>query len=84
MDPAMRIFELGKRFPADEMYPLTGQIRRSSRSVCTNLAEAWRRRRYERLRRRQCPSGRNRPLLALEGSVGIRNWLTAAGLIGAS
>ena len=46
-EAAMRIFELSKRFPREEMYSLTDQIRRSSRSVCANLAEAWRKRRYE-------------------------------------
>jgi four helix bundle protein len=46
-DAAMRIFELSKAFPREEMYSLTDQVRRSSRSVCTNLAEAWRKRRYE-------------------------------------
>lgn len=45
---AMEIFELSKRFPREETYSLTDQIRRSSRSVCANLAEAWRKRRYER------------------------------------
>src|SRR5438105_1207700 len=44
---AMRIFELSKRFPKEERYSLTDQIRRASRSICSNLAEAWRRRRYE-------------------------------------
>ena len=44
---AMRIFEVSKRFPREEMYSLTDQIRRSSRSVCGNVAEAWRKRRYE-------------------------------------
>ncbi|MCI0485731.1 MAG: four helix bundle protein [Blastocatellia bacterium] len=44
---AMRIFELSKTFPKEEVYSLTDQIRRSSRSVCANLAEAWRKRRYE-------------------------------------
>ncbi|MCP4427626.1 MAG: four helix bundle protein [Chloroflexi bacterium] len=44
---AMRIFELSKRFPVEERYSLTDQIRRSSRSVCANLAETWRKRRYE-------------------------------------
>ena len=44
---AMRIFELTKGFPPEERYSLTDQIRRSSRSVCANLAEAWRKRRYE-------------------------------------
>ncbi len=46
-DAAMKIFELSKRFPVEERYSLTDQIRRSSRSVCANLAEAWRKRRYE-------------------------------------
>jgi four helix bundle protein len=46
-DLAMRIFELSKEFPKEERYALTDQIRRSSRSVCGNLAEAWRKRRYE-------------------------------------
>ena len=44
---AMQIFELSKKFPTEEKYSLTDQIRRSSRSVCANLAEAWRKRRYE-------------------------------------
>jgi four helix bundle protein len=45
-DAAMKIFELTKRFPKEEIYSLTDQIRRSSRSVCSNLAEAFRKRRY--------------------------------------
>jgi four helix bundle protein len=44
---AMRVFELSKSFPKEETYSLTDQLRRSSRSVCANLAEAWRKRRYE-------------------------------------
>lgn len=44
---AMDVFELSKAFPKAETYSLTDQIRRSSRSVCANLAEAWRKRRYE-------------------------------------
>jgi four helix bundle protein len=44
---SMQIFELTKRFPVEERYSLTDQIRRSSRSVCANLTEAWRKRRYE-------------------------------------
>lgn len=44
---AMRIFELTREFPAEERYALTDQICRSSRSVAANLAEAWRRRRYQ-------------------------------------
>ena len=43
----MRIFELTEQFPGRERYVLTDQVRRSSRSVCANLAEAWRKRRYE-------------------------------------
>ena len=43
---AMEIFEVSKTFPREELYSLTDQIRRSSRSVCTNIAEAWRKRRY--------------------------------------
>ena len=46
-DAAMRIFELTKKFPVEERYSLIDQIRRSSRSVCANLAEAWRKRRYQ-------------------------------------
>ena len=44
---AMEIFEASKKFPAEEKYSLTDQIRRSSRSVCTNLREAWAKRKYE-------------------------------------
>ena len=47
-ETAMRVFEVTKRFPLEERYSLTDQIRRSSRSVCANLAEAWRKRRYKR------------------------------------
>ena len=45
---SMDIFELSKRFPKEETYSLTDQARRSSRSTCANLAEAWRKRRYEK------------------------------------
>ena len=44
---AMEVFEATKAFPAEERYSLTSQIRRSSRSVCLNLREAWAKRRYE-------------------------------------
>lgn len=44
---AMRIFEATKRFPSEEKFALTSQIRRSSRSICLNLREAWAKRRYE-------------------------------------
>jgi len=43
---AVQIFQISKKFPSEERYSLTDQIRRSSRSVCSNLAEAWRKRRY--------------------------------------
>ena len=46
-DSAMMIFELSKKFPVEERYSLTDQIRRSSRSVCANFAEGWRKRRYQ-------------------------------------
>jgi len=46
-ESAMKIFEITKTFTKEETYSLTDQIRRSSRSVCANLAEAWRKRRYE-------------------------------------
>jgi four helix bundle protein len=44
---AMRIFHLSKKFPKEEMYSLTDQVRKSSRSVCSGISEAWRKRRYE-------------------------------------
>ena len=44
---AMKIFNLSKSFPSEELYSLTSQIRRSSRPVCANIAEAYRRRRFE-------------------------------------
>ncbi len=44
---AMWIFELSKSFPKEELYSLTDQIRRSSRSVCSNLSEGWRKRKYK-------------------------------------
>jgi len=45
-EAAMAIFQLTKGFPAEEKYSLLDQIRRASRSVCANIAEAWRKRRY--------------------------------------
>ncbi len=44
---AMKVFELSKAFPTDERFALTSQIRRSSRSTCLNLREAWAKRKYE-------------------------------------
>lgn len=46
MDAAMEIFRITANFPSEEKYSLVDQVRRSSRSVCTNMAEAWRKRRY--------------------------------------
>jgi four helix bundle protein len=46
-DAAMEIFEISKNFPIEEKYSLTDQVRRSSRSVCSNLAEGWRKRKYK-------------------------------------
>lgn len=45
-ESAMRIYELSKKWPIEERYSLTDQIRRASRSVCSNIAESWRKRRY--------------------------------------
>ena len=45
-ESAIHIFEISRKWPAEEKYSLTDQIRRSSRSVCANIAEAWRKRRY--------------------------------------
>ncbi len=45
-EPALRIFEATRTFPKAEQYSLTDQIRRSSRSACTTIGEAWRKRRY--------------------------------------
>ena len=46
-DLAMAIYEISKKWPLEEKYSLTDQVRRSSRSVCSNLREAWAKRRYE-------------------------------------
>ena len=45
-EAGMEIFEISKKFPVEEKYSLTDQMRRSSRSVCANLAEAFRKRKY--------------------------------------
>lgn len=47
MDAAMDVFIATSAFPVEERYSLTDQIRRSSRSVCANIGEAWRKRRYQ-------------------------------------
>ncbi|MGA2133616.1 MAG: four helix bundle protein [Bryobacteraceae bacterium] len=46
-EAAMRIFELIKQFPVEERYSMVGQIRRCSRSLCANIGEGWRKRRYK-------------------------------------
>ena len=46
IEAAMRVFELTKTFPTEERYSMVDQMRRSSRSVCSNIGEAWRKRRY--------------------------------------
>jgi four helix bundle protein len=46
LNAAMEIFEISKRFPDEERFSLTDQVRRASRSVCANISEAWRKRRY--------------------------------------
>jgi four helix bundle protein len=46
MSVALRVFEVTKSFPVEERYSLVDQVRRSSRSVPANIAEAWRKRRY--------------------------------------
>ncbi|MDD2528221.1 MAG: four helix bundle protein [Lentimicrobiaceae bacterium] len=47
IDALMKIFEISKTFPIDEIYSMTNQTCRASRSVCANTGEAWRRRRYK-------------------------------------
>ena len=46
IEGALEIFRLTKGFPSEEKFSMTDQIRRSSRSVCANIGEAWRKRRY--------------------------------------
>ncbi|WP_310993574.1 four helix bundle protein [Aequorivita marina] len=67
----MAIFHLSKAFPKEERYSLTSQIRRSSRSVSANLAEAWRKRRY--------PKAFIAKLSDVEGEAAeTQNWLDYA------
>lgn len=47
LDAAMEIYEISKSFPPEERFSLTDQFRRSSRSVCANIGEGWRKRRYQ-------------------------------------
>ena len=46
IDAAMRVFEITKHFPSEERFSMVDQMRRASRSVCSNIGEAWRKRRY--------------------------------------
>ena len=46
IDAAMQVFEITKRFPPEERFSMVDQMRRASRSVCANIGEAWRKRRY--------------------------------------
>jgi len=46
-EKANEIYEITKSYPKAEMFSMTDQIRRSSRSVCSNIAESWRKRRYK-------------------------------------
>jgi four helix bundle protein len=45
MEAAMKVYDLTKKFPAEEKHALTAQLRMATRSVCTGLSEAWRKRR---------------------------------------
>ena len=71
-EAAMAIFELSKGFPREEQYALTDQIRRSSRSVCANLAEGWRRRRY-------APTFANKLSIAEGEAAETQTWLDGSG-----
>lgn len=65
---AMKIYEISKGFPKDETYSLINQIRRSSRSVCSNLAESWRKRRYKAV-------FRNKITDAMQEASETKSWL---------
>ena len=68
---AMRVFRLTKSWPKEETYALTSQIRRSSRGVCGNIAEGWRKRRY--------PAHFIAKLTDADGEVAeTQNWLSFA------
>src|SRR5713101_4633111 len=81
----LRIYELTKKFPGDERYSLIDQVRRSSRSVCTNIAEAWRKRRYEahfvsKLSDAECEAEETRVWLAFARSCKYADSETVADL----
>ncbi|MBI5198736.1 MAG: four helix bundle protein [Nitrospirae bacterium] len=65
---AMKIYEITKSFPKEEKYSLVDQIRRSSRSVCSNLAEAWRKRKY-------IAAFRNKLTDAMQEASETQSWL---------
>ena len=67
-DAAMNIFDITRTFPPEERYSLTDQIRRSSRSVCANLAEAWRKRKYSAV-------FRNKLTDAMQEASETQSWL---------
>ncbi|MDD5009054.1 MAG: four helix bundle protein [Syntrophorhabdaceae bacterium] len=64
----MKIYEVSKGFPKDETYSLIDQMRRSSRSVCSNLAESWRKRRYKAV-------FRNKITDAMQEASETQSWL---------
>ena len=68
---AMEVFRLTKKFPKEELYSLTDQMRRSSRSVTANIVEGWSKRRYENVFRRHL-------LDAIGSSDEIKVWLSFA------
>jgi len=71
IEAAMRIFELTKRFPPEERFSMVDQMRRSSRSVCSNIGEAW--------RKRRCPAHFSSKLSDSEGEgEETRVWLDLA------
>jgi len=68
---AMEVFRLSKAFPKEELYSLTDQIRRSSRSISANLAEGWAKRHYENVFRRHVQE-------AIGSAHETKNWLDFA------
>jgi four helix bundle protein len=67
-ETAMKIFEITKLFPSEEKFSLIDQIRRSSRSVCANLAEGWRKRKYKAV-------FVNKLIDAAQGAAETQTWL---------
>ena len=74
-DAAMRIYSLSTAFPREELYSLTDQVRRSSRSVCANIAEGWQKRFY--------PAAFAAKMVDAAGEAAeTRTWIEFAGLCG--